>query len=92
MVTLRIENVPEEVRDALVREAEAKGRSLQSLLLDLVESGARRTGNRLPPRPFANRSDGPDAKDSDEVGRLIRAERTLRDERVGSDPDEAGTT
>ncbi|PSK90493.1 hypothetical protein CLV63_12227 [Murinocardiopsis flavida] len=45
MVVLRIESVPEHVRDALVRAADAKGQSLQALLLDLVEARARRAKN-----------------------------------------------
>jgi hypothetical protein len=58
MVALQIRNVPEEVRDALAAQATARGQSLQSYLLELIETQARRIHNTAALDRFAARSDG----------------------------------
>jgi hypothetical protein len=58
MVALQIRDVPEDVRDALVAQAKARGQSLQSFLLELVELQARRMRNTAVLDRFAGRSDG----------------------------------
>jgi hypothetical protein len=58
MVALQIRDVSEEVRDALAAQAKARGQSLQSYLLELVEMQARRLRNTAVLDRFAGRSDG----------------------------------
>jgi hypothetical protein len=58
MPALQIRNVPKEVRDALAAQARARGQSLQSYLLELIETQARRLGNATVLDRFAGRSDG----------------------------------
>ena len=58
MVALQIRDVPEEVRDALAAQAKARGQSLQTYLLELVETQARRLRNTAALDRFAGRSDG----------------------------------
>lgn len=58
MVALQIRDVPDEVRDALARRAASRSQSLQSYLLDLVATEARRERNADLLRRFAGRSDG----------------------------------
>jgi len=58
MVALQIRDVPEEIRDALVEQAKARGQSLQAYLLALVEAQARRMQNVAVLDRFAGRSDG----------------------------------
>jgi antitoxin FitA len=58
VVALQIRDVPEDVRDALVAQAKARGQSLQSYLLELVETQARRLRNTEILGRFAGRSDG----------------------------------
>jgi hypothetical protein len=58
MVALQIRDVPDEVRDALAAQARARGQSLQSFLLELVELQARRLRNTATLDHFAGRSDG----------------------------------
>jgi antitoxin FitA len=58
MVALQIRDVPEDVRDALAARAKACGQSLQSYLLELVETQARRLRNTAILDRFAGRSDG----------------------------------
>ncbi|MEU2613881.1 hypothetical protein ABZ570_20190 [Micromonospora sp. NPDC007271] len=58
MVALQIRDVPEEVRDALAAEAKARGQSLQTYLLELVETQARRLRNTAILDRFSGRSDG----------------------------------
>lgn len=55
---MQIRDVPEEVRDALAAQAKARGQSLQSYLLELVEIQARRLRNTAVLDRFAGRSDG----------------------------------
>jgi hypothetical protein len=45
MLALQIRHVPVEVRDALARQARARGQSLQSFLLSLITAEARRSRN-----------------------------------------------
>ena len=58
MVAIQIRDVPEDVRDALVIQAKARGQSLQAYLLELVETQARRLRNTSVLDRFAGRSDG----------------------------------
>lgn len=58
MIALQIRNVPDDVREALVERARAKGQSLQTFLLSLVEEEARRSTNAALLERFADRSDG----------------------------------
>ena len=58
MVALQIRDVPEDVRDALAAQAKARGQSLQSYLLELVETQAQRLRNTAVLDRFAGRSDG----------------------------------
>ena len=58
MVALQIRDVPDEVRDALVAEAKARGQSLQAYLLGLVQAQARRLRNTAVLDGFAGRTDG----------------------------------
>jgi len=58
MVALQIRDVPEDVRDALVAQARARGQSLQAYLLELVEAQARRLRNVAVLDSFAGRADG----------------------------------
>ncbi|MFG1924041.1 hypothetical protein [Cryptosporangium sp. NPDC048952] len=57
-LALQIRNVPEEVRDALVEQASARGQSLQAFLLDLVRAQARRSANTAVLQRFRDRVDG----------------------------------
>jgi antitoxin FitA len=58
VVALQIRDVPDEVRDALVAQAKARGQSLQAYLLELVEREASRYRNAAILGAFAGRSDG----------------------------------
>jgi hypothetical protein len=58
MVALQIRDVSEEVREALVAQACARGQSLQAYLLELVETQARRLRNVAVLDSFAGRADG----------------------------------
>jgi len=58
VVALQIRDVPEDVRDALVAQAKARGQSLQAYLLELIETQARRLRNTAVLDRFAGRSDG----------------------------------
>lgn len=46
MVAVQIRGVPDEVRGALAREASARGESLQTYLLEVLEREARAAENR----------------------------------------------
>ncbi|MEQ4720022.1 hypothetical protein [Nonomuraea sp. B19D2] len=78
-VALQIRDVPESVRDALAARARAQGKSLQSYLLSLVETDARRSRNVDLISRFENRADGysGDENTADMV-RAMRAERESR--------------
>ncbi|MBT8224297.1 MAG: hypothetical protein HKP61_00710 [Dactylosporangium sp.] len=58
MVALQIRDVSDDVRDALVAQAKARGQSLQAYLLELVETQAVRLCNTAVLDGFAGRSDG----------------------------------
>lgn len=58
MVALQIRDVPEEIRDALAERARARGQSLQTFLLNLVEAEARRARNLEVLTRFGGRTDG----------------------------------
>jgi hypothetical protein len=58
MVAIQIRDVPDDVRDALVTQAKARGQSLQAYLLELVETQARRRRNPAVLDRFAGRTDG----------------------------------
>src|SRR6266508_3602400 len=59
VVALQIRDVPEDVRDALVAQAKARGQSLQAYLLELIETQARRLRNTAVLDRFAGRSMDP---------------------------------
>ncbi|MFF3670056.1 hypothetical protein [Microtetraspora malaysiensis] len=78
MVALQIRDVPAEVRDALAEQANARGMSLQGLLLELVTTEARRSRNldilkRAGDRPGTHRS---------EVGEAAKELAAIRSERL----------
>ncbi len=60
MVALQIRDVPDDVRDVLAARAHAQGRSLQSLLLDIVrrEAGFERNRALLKDLAWADGSRG----------------------------------
>jgi plasmid stability protein len=58
MVALQIRDVPEDVRDALAARARARGQSLQTFLLAMVQDEARRSRNLALLVRFADRTDG----------------------------------
>jgi hypothetical protein len=58
MVALQIRGVSEDVRDALMTQAKARGQSLQAYLLELVETQARHLRNAAVLGQFAGRTDG----------------------------------
>jgi hypothetical protein len=58
MVALQIRDVSDEVREALVAQARARGQSLQAYLLELVEAQAHRMRNVAILDSFAGRKDG----------------------------------
>lgn len=58
MVALQIRDVPDDVRNELVAQADARGQSLQRYLLGLVTAQARRSRNVELLSRFGSRSDG----------------------------------
>ncbi|MGL5818688.1 MAG: FitA-like ribbon-helix-helix domain-containing protein [Phycicoccus sp.] len=78
-VALQIRNVPEDVRDVLADRARREGRSLQSVLLEIVEQEAGRSRNAGILASFRNRSDG-SRVGPDETASEIAAMRRSRDE------------
>jgi hypothetical protein len=58
MVALQIRDVPDDVRDELVAQAQQRGQSLQAYLLDLVRQQARRGANVALISRFSGRDDG----------------------------------
>lgn len=58
MVALQIRDVPEDVRQSLAGLAAARGQSLQSFLLELVTTEARRATNLALLDRFGARQDG----------------------------------
>jgi plasmid stability protein len=79
MVAIQIRDVPEDVRDALVIQAKARGQSLQAYLLELVETQARRLRNTAVLDRFAGRSDGTQSLPGETAAELAeqRAQRGL---------------
>ncbi|MGI5492786.1 hypothetical protein [Microtetraspora malaysiensis] len=78
MVAIQIRDVPAEVRDALAEQANARGMSLQGLLLELVTTEARRSRNlailkRAGDRPGTHRG---------EIGEAARELAAIRAERL----------
>ncbi len=81
MVALQVRDVPDDVRDALVREARESGVSLQAFLLDLLQREARSSRNRAFVRDFAPiRGTGPAV--AAEIPSIIAHERAARDSRI----------
>ncbi|MFL1381015.1 MULTISPECIES: hypothetical protein [unclassified Nocardiopsis] len=78
MVTLQIKGVTEEERDALVRRARERGRSLQAFLLDLVREEVRMSRNAAALRAFEGRADGLGAQGEALSADLVRGERDER--------------
>lgn len=70
MVALQIRDV----RDALAEQARSRGQSLQSYLLDLVETEARRAHNASVLDRFTERTDGSRSTPDDTVAELGAAE------------------
>jgi hypothetical protein len=85
MVALQIRDVPIEVRDVLVAQAQARGQSLQAFLLALVEREARRMHNIDVLLRFDRRSDG-SRLSTEEHTELREAERGERDRRFDAEP------
>lgn len=79
MVALQIRDVPEDVRDALVVRARARGQSLQAYLLSVVEDEARRSRNLALLARFDDRSDGSALAPEDALDEIART----RSEREG---------
>lgn len=85
MVAVQIRDVPDEVRDLLAREAEQRGKSLQSFLLEILEREARSVRNRAFVMDFvAIRGTGREI--SIDVPELISQERDAREARLLGKP------
>lgn len=80
MVALQIRDVPDDVRDALMATAKARGMSLQGLLLELVTTEARRTRNLAVLSRARNRTGTYETRPGDAARELeaLRAERIVR--------------
>lgn len=76
MVAIQIRDVPDEVRDALVAQAGARGQSLQRYLLGIVSAQARRSRNVELLNRFGTRTDGVRSGPGQTAGELA----TERDE------------
>lgn len=83
MLALQIRHVPVEVRDALARQARARGQSLQSFLLSLITAEARRSRNVVLLDELEGKLDG-----TGESERLSALDE-LRDDHLGeiTDPE-----
>lgn len=77
---MQIRDVPDDIRDALVEQARARGQSLQAFLLDLMRTQARRPANAALLAKFGGRSDGARSLPG-ETAALIEEERERRDAR-----------
>lgn len=87
MVAVQIRDVPDEVRDVLAREAEQRGKSLQSFLLEILEREARSVRNRAFVMDFvAIRGTGREI--SIDVPELISQERDAREARLLRTPSQ----
>lgn len=78
MTALQIRNVPDDIREALVERARARGQSLQAFLLSVVEDEARRSSNLGLLARFSDRSDG---------SRLTSAELAAETEQLRAERD-----
>ena len=80
MVALQIRDVPDDVRDALMATAKARGMSLQGLLLEMVTTEARRTRNLAVLTRARDRMGKYETRPGDAARELdaIRAERIAR--------------
>lgn len=58
MTAIQIRDVPDDVRDALAAQADARGQSLQRYLLGLMTAQARRSRNVELLSRFGGRTDG----------------------------------
>ena len=82
MTTLQIKEVPENIRDTLAAEAKRQGRTMQSLLFELLTEAAGRARNTAILAQFAHRTDGYRSDGSDDTVELIRQARSERDEHL----------
>lgn len=82
MIALQIRDVPEEVRDALAQRARARGQSLQSFLLSVVQEEARRSRNTALLERFSDRADGSQLTVDEAVDGIAQAH-AERDEQLG---------
>ena len=87
MVAVQIRDVPDEVRDVLAREAEQRGKSLQSFLLEILEREARSARNRAFVIDFAAIR-GTGREISIDVPELISQERDAREARLLGKPSQ----
>lgn len=88
MVALQIRHVDEDVRDTLAARAQARGQSLQTYLLKMVQDDARRATNLAVLDRFEGRSDGASLP----AGAAAEELRALRTERETSLSAERGAT
>jgi hypothetical protein len=72
MIALQIRGVSEEVREALVVQARARGQSLQAYLLELIEAQAHRLRNVAVLDSFTGRTDGTRAPAGETAAELQR--------------------
>lgn len=89
MVAIQVRDVPDDVRDALATEADARGQSLQAFLHDVLEREAKLAGNRA---WIMRMRDAPIARvraaiDTAELIRQQRKERTEQLTKDGSRPE-----
>ncbi|WP_202805644.1 FitA-like ribbon-helix-helix domain-containing protein [Actinopolymorpha alba] len=89
MVALQIRDVPDEVRDALVAAARARGQSLQAYLLALLEREAGYARNLAILREAEGRTDG-SRLTAAEARQLIDEARAERDSHHDPDAGEKG--
>jgi hypothetical protein len=83
MVALQIRDVPDEVRDALVAQARARGQSLQAFLLELVRQQALRANNAALLGRFTGRDDGLRTSPG-ELAEVVAEERRRREEELSA--------
>ena len=77
MVAIQIRDVSPDVRDALAKEAESRGESLQMFLLDILELEARKAKNRALMKNLPNLEPLPKTSiNTVELIRELREERT----------------
>lgn len=81
MVAIQVRDVPDGIRDDLMRAARERGQSLQVFLREVLEVEARKSRNReflraMAPIPVSGEMS------SDRIAELIREGRDERDERI----------